>query len=66
MRKQLDSVYPLELHLFVVAGSTQAAKEAVDHLNSTEQLLQTAGHHQSDEESSVELHHVLRLGALSP
>lgn len=46
---------------FVVAGSTQAADEAVDHLDGAEQHLQTACDHQGEEQPGVELHHVLRL-----
>lgn len=53
----------LQLYLRFVAGSTQAAEEAVDGLNGAENHLQTADCHQSAEESGVELHHVRRLGA---
>lgn len=56
----------MALDLFVVAGSAQAAEEAVDHLNGTEQHLQAAGQHQGEEQSNVELHHVLGLRADSP
>lgn len=51
---------------FVNAGSTQAAKEPVDHLDGTQNQLQTACGQQSTEQPSVELHNVLRLCALSP
>lgn len=51
---------------FVVAGSTQAADEAVDHLDGAEQHLQTACDHQGEEQPGVELHHVLRLWAFVP
>lgn len=56
-----DSAYP-----FVGAGSTQAAKEPIDHLNGTENQLQTACGQQSSKQSNVELHNVLRLCACSP
>lgn len=49
-----------------VAGSTQAAHEAVDHLNGTEDGLQDARGHQSSKQSNVELHYVLRLRARNP
>lgn len=57
-------VWPLFVYLF--ARSTQAANEAIDHLNGTEQSLQTVGYHQSNEQSHVELHHFLGLQALHP
>lgn len=53
-------------YLFAVAGSTQTAKEAIDHLTGTENQLQAADRHQSTKQSNVELHHVLRLYAGSP
>lgn len=49
-----------------VAGSTQAAKEPVDHLNGAQDQLQTAGGQQGRKQPNVELHDVLRLGAHSP
>ena len=54
------------IQLFLVAGSKQAASEAVDHLHGAEQPLQTAGGHQGEEQPDVELHHVLRLITLCP
>lgn len=53
-------------HPFVDAGSTQAAKEPVDHLDGTEDELQTAGGQQRSEQSNVELHNVLGLYAGFP
>lgn len=61
--KRRTGVRLLQLYLRFVAGSTQAAEEAVDGLNGAENHLQTADCHQSAEESGVELHHVRRLGA---
>lgn len=60
-REHLTSSYP-----FVSAGSTQTAKESIDHLNGTQNQLQAACGQQSSEQSNVELHNVLRLCAFSP
>ncbi|KAG7223237.1 hypothetical protein INR49_015593, partial [Caranx melampygus] len=49
-----------------LAGSTQAAKEAVDHLRGAEQHLQKADHDQSEEQADVKRHHVLGLGTFPP
>lgn len=57
----LASSYP-----FVAAGSTQATEEPVDHLNGTENHLQTACGQQSSKQSNVELHNVVRLCAHAP
>lgn len=51
---------------FVGAGSTQAAKEPIDHLNGAKNHLQSARGHQSAKQSSVELHDVLGLCACPP
>lgn len=51
---------------FFSAGSTQAAKEPVDHLNGTENQLQAARGQQRSKQSNVELHNVFRLCAHPP
>lgn len=56
-----DSQRPL-----VHAGATQAAKEPVDRLDGAEDQLQAAGGQQGGKQADVELHNVLRLGALAP
>lgn len=48
---------------FFIAGSTQTAKEPVDHLYGTENHLQAACGQQSAKKSKVKLHNVLGLCA---
>lgn len=54
------------LDLILAAGSKQATDEAVDHLNGTEQHLQTAGCQQNTEQYDVEDHDILRFCAVWP
>jgi len=57
---------PRASHPLVHAGATQAAKEPVDRLDGAEDQLQAAGGQQGGKQADVELHNVLRLGALAP
>lgn len=57
---------PASAHPFFSTGSTQAAKETVDHLNATENHLQAACGQESAKQPNVEVHNVTRLYAFSP
>lgn len=52
--------------LFLFAGSTEAAEEAVDHLWGTEDELQGAGHQKCWEQTHIKLHHIVWLNASAP
>lgn len=62
----LCSKVPASAHPFFGAGSTQAAKKAVDHLNATENHLQAACGQQSTKQPNVKVHNVTRLCAFPP